>query len=51
MEEKIQSIGMRKEKRMSLTVMDLIKMRNNHFALRLKGWSCPNLKGMAPKVR
>jgi len=51
MEKKIQSIGRRKEKRMPLTIMELGRVRKNHFARGMKEWSCPHLKGMGPKVR
>jgi len=50
-EEKIQSNRKSKAKRMPLTITELIRVRNNHFALGLKGWSCPHWKGMTPKVR
>jgi len=42
-------MGTRQEKRRTMIVIDLVKMRKNLFALGLKGWSCPRLKGLDPK--
>ncbi|KOM55752.1 hypothetical protein LR48_Vigan10g164400 [Vigna angularis] len=33
---------------MPLTIMELGRVRKNHFARGMKEWSCPHLKGMTP---